>query len=70
MTLAECNFAKNALLSVGGQSPYAAVLGRVLAIMSEFEPTSETHLVDDDGALPGISRHHLRVRGDCNSDHG
>ena len=60
--LAECVFAKNALVSVGGQAPYTAVFGRTPAIMAEFEPTSETQLVDDEGGLPGISRNHLRMR--------
>ena len=60
--LAECVFAKNALVSVGGQVPYTAVFGRTPAIMAEFEPTSETHFVDDEGGVAGISRNHLRLR--------
>ena len=60
--LAECVFAKNALVSVGGQAPYTAVFGRTPAIMAEFEPTSETQLVDDEGGTIGISRNHLRLR--------
>jgi hypothetical protein len=56
--LAECVFAKNALVSVGGQAPYTAVFDRTPAIMAEFEPTSETQLVDDEGGASGISRNH------------
>ena len=60
--LAECVFAKNALLSVGGQAPYTAVFGRTPAVMAEFEPASETQLVDDEGGIPGLSRGHHRLR--------
>ena len=60
--LAECVFAKNSMLSVGGQAPYTAVFGRTPAIMAEFEPASETQLVDDEGGIPGLSRGHHRLR--------
>ena len=30
--------------------------------MSEFEPTSETQLVDDEGGNARVFRHHLRLR--------
>ena len=60
--LAECCFAKNALLTVGGVTLYQAVLGRTPSMMKDFEPASETMVDDLSGGVPGHSRHHMRVR--------
>ena len=60
--VAECFLIKNLMTSVGGSSPYQAVFGRVPPILSEFEPASETQIDDLSAGIPGISRHHHRLR--------
>jgi len=58
----ECEFVKNAMISVGGQTPLQGLLGRQPAVLSEFEPTSETQLDDTSGGAAGVSRHVHRLR--------
>ena len=58
--IAEAFFAKNAMLIVHGQSPYQAVLGRVPAVLREFE-TPGVSLVDDANGGES-SRHATRLR--------
>ena len=60
--VAECSIIKNILLAVGGYSPYVALYGRLPPLLAEFEPASETQLDDISAGIPGISRHHLRLR--------
>ena len=62
MIVAECCLAKNLLISIGGYSPYQALYGRLPPIMAEFEPASETQLDDMSAGVPGVSRHHHRLR--------
>ena len=62
MIVAECTLAKNLLVSVGGYSPYQALFGRLPPIMSEFEPASDTQLDDIGPGVPGVSKHHHRLR--------
>ena len=62
MIVAECALAKNLLLSVGGSSPYQGLYGRMPPIMAEFEPLSDTQLDDVSAGIPGVSRHHHRLR--------
>ena len=58
----ECAFAKNAMIKVAGYTPFQAKEGTTPAILSEFEPQSETVLDDMAGGVPGYSRGHLRLR--------
>eukprot|EP00973_Karenia_brevis_P041100 5686966-Karenia_brevis.AAC.1 len=50
------------LVSVSGASPYQALYGRVLPLLAEFEPASECQVDDASAGIPGISRHHHRLR--------
>eukprot|EP00973_Karenia_brevis_P027785 3828919-Karenia_brevis.AAC.1 len=50
------------LISVSGASPYQALYGRVLPFLAEFEPASECQVDDVSAGIPGISRHHHRLR--------
>eukprot|EP00972_Heterocapsa_arctica_P083796 12348497-Heterocapsa_arctica.AAC.1 len=43
-------------------SPYQALYGRMPPIMAEFEPLSDTQLDDVSSGIPGVSRHHHRLR--------
>ena len=60
--IGEALLANNSLTTVAGQTPYRALYGRDPIGLAEFEPTSETQLDDMSGGIPGISRHHHRVR--------
>ena len=60
--VAECSPAKNLLVSVGGSIPYQGLYGRMPPTMAEFEPPSDTQLDDVSAGVPGISRHHHRLR--------
>ena len=51
--LCESVFAKNAMLTVAGATPFQAVLGRASPILSEVEPTSI--ILHDDGGLDCIT---------------
>ena len=62
VSVAETMFAKNALLTIGRETPYRAVMGRDHIILQDFEPISETQLDDMSAGIPGTSRHHMRVR--------
>ena len=59
--LCECVFAKNALLSISGVTPYQAVLGRTPPVLADFEPSSDLH--HDDAGLEHVpARGTTRVR--------
>jgi hypothetical protein len=58
----ESIFAKNALLNVGGSSPYTGLYGRVPAPLSDFESPNVSQAIDDDALLPGTSKHSVRLR--------
>ena len=60
--VSEVAFAKNALLTIGRETPYRAVLGRDPILLQDFGPLSETQLDDMSAGIPGTSRHHMRVR--------
>ena len=60
--VAECSLVKNLIVSVGGHCPYQGLYGTMPPLMSEFEPLSETMLDDAGTGIPGVSRHHHRVR--------
>ena len=60
--LAEAVLAKNALVSIGGASPYQAVYGRQPNLLLPFEPASASQFNEADGILPGASRHVNRLR--------
>ncbi len=61
LELAECVFAKNALLSVDGTTPYHALLGRVPRMLADFEkPLGAAG--DDQAGVDGASKHVLRLR--------
>ena len=62
MVLSEACFAKNALTSVNGYSPYNAVFGRSPNFMLEIEEMTASHRQDAIGNLPGASRHITRLR--------
>ena len=62
VVVAECVFAKNAMVTIGRETPYRSVLGRDPIILADFEPLSETQLDDQSAGIPGFSRNHLRVR--------
>ena len=62
MVLAETVLANNLLTSIAGCSPYQAVYGRLPGIMSEFEPQSDLQLDDMGAGVPGVSKHHHRLR--------
>jgi hypothetical protein len=58
--VAECCFAKNAMLQIHGQSPYQALLGRVPHVMAEFETPGVSMISDAVGG--SVSRHVVRIR--------
>jgi hypothetical protein len=60
--VAEATFAKNALITIHGQTPYRALLGRSPNIMKEFEAAGNSMEADDQGGTPGVSRHVTRLR--------
>ena len=62
MGVAEVDIAKNAMLTIGRETPYKAVYGTMPLIWRDFEPLSETQLDDMSAGIPGTSRHHMRVR--------
>ena len=51
----ETNLAKNVLVSVHGESPYAAMFGRVPNLLQDLEPLNRAALDDQDGG--DASRH-------------
>ena len=62
IVIAECALIKNLLITVAGFSPYQAVYGRLPPLMAEFEPVSDCQIDDQSAGIPGISRHHHRLR--------
>ena len=62
MIIAECFLIKNLLISMNGTSPYQTVFGRVPPLLAEFEPAAECQLDDLSAGIPGVSRHHHRLR--------
>ncbi|CAK0821250.1 unnamed protein product, partial [Prorocentrum cordatum] len=60
--IAECTLIKNLLITVAGFSPYQAVHGRLPPLFAEFEPVSDCQIDDQSAGIPGISRHHHRLR--------
>ena len=60
--LSEAVYAKNALISVGGFSPFQAVLGIHPQFLSELEGAGQSALTDDAGGILGASRHSVRLR--------
>eukprot|EP00959_Pyramimonas_sp_CCMP1952_P362136 7584423-Pyramimonas_sp.AAC.1 len=58
----ECALIKNLLITVAGYSPYQAVYGRLPPLLAEFEPVSDCQIDDQSAGIPGISRHHHRLR--------
>ena len=58
--LAECVFAKNALVVVYGETPYQAVLGRCPNLLREFEAPGVSVIDDDNGG--SRSKYATRVR--------
>ena len=46
---AECNFVKNAMISIGGVTPMQAVLGQNPPLLADFEPRSDVPCDDSDG---------------------
>ena len=58
--LGEAIFAGNALLSIGGATPYNGLLGRTPNMLPQ--PISDAAADDTDGGLPGGSRHVHRLR--------
>ena len=53
---------KNLMVRIDGYSPYVALFGRSTPLLAEFEPASECQIDDSGAGLPGISRHHHRLR--------
>ena len=62
IVIAECALIKNLLITVAGYSPYQAVYGRLPPLLAEFEPVSDCQIDDQSAGIPGISRHHHRLR--------
>ena len=62
IVISECALIKNLLITVAGFSPYQAVYGRLPPLMAEFEPVSDCQIDDQSAGIPGISRHHHRLR--------
>eukprot|EP00973_Karenia_brevis_P027137 3742808-Karenia_brevis.AAC.1 len=60
--VAESFMVKNMLTSVSGASLYLALYGRVPPLLAEFEPASDCQVDDASEGIPGISRHHHRLR--------
>ena len=59
----ESTFAKNALITVHGRTPYNGLLGRTPNLLSEFESPSLSNLSDTaGGAEGGHTRHAIRLR--------
>ena len=59
----ESTFAKNALITVHGRTPYNGLLGRTPNLLSEFESPSLSTLSDTaGGAEGGHTRHAIRLR--------
>ena len=59
--VAEAFFAHNMLTNVGGYSPYFAPYGRQPNAVVDLDALSSLPLQDDDGGLPGVSRHVHRI---------
>ncbi|CAK0800860.1 unnamed protein product [Prorocentrum cordatum] len=62
IVIMECALIKNLLITVAGYSPYQAVYGRLPPLLAEFEPVSDCQIDDQSAGIPGISRHHHRLR--------
>jgi hypothetical protein len=62
LLVAECSYVKNAMISINGESPYQAVLGRFPQLLLEVEHVNQAAVQDDIGQLPGTSRHITRMR--------
>ena len=61
LELAEAVFAKNAMMSVDGTTPYHALLGRVPRMLVDFEKPLGASADDSEG-VDGASKHVLRLR--------
>jgi hypothetical protein len=53
---AECNFVKNAMISIGGVTPMQAVLGQNPPLLADFEPRSDVPCDDSDGVSRNVHR--------------
>ena len=62
LLVAECSYVKNAMISINGESPYQAVLGRFQQLLLEVEQVNQAAMQDEIGQLPGTSRHITRMR--------
>ncbi|CAK0813698.1 unnamed protein product, partial [Prorocentrum cordatum] len=62
IVIMECALIKSLLITVAGYSPYQAVHGRLPPLLAEFEPVSDCQIDDQSAGIPGISRHHHRLR--------
>ena len=60
--VAEVDFAKNAMLTIGRATPYQAVLGTHPPILQNFEPLSETQCDDMSSGMPAYFRNNMRTR--------
>ena len=62
LLVAECSYVQTAMISINGESPYQAVLGRFPQLLLEVEHVNQAATQDDIGQLPGTSRHITRMR--------